>query len=175
MLVNCSHKPRQSSSACRSDFCFRGARLAHPVVSGNDLLTLLNGRAPQTRQQLTLAFGEGQRAPDVPKMGIAAAGVHVLGQTCCVQAMCLFKSPAFSATLREITKVLEVSVPQEGVQVTNWGSELCIQPEFQQVSVTQLSRGDLFLQSCSDSSAFSGPAVVLDFPRVTSALKKGCH
>ena len=55
----------------------------------------------------------------------------------------------------------------------NWGSEMCIHPEFQKVSVTGLRRGDLFLQSYFDSSAFSGSVVVLDFLYVTSALKRG--
>lgn len=55
----------------------------------------------------------------------------------------------------------------------NRGSEMCTHPKFQKVSVTGLRRGDLFLQSYFDSSAFSGPVVVLDFLHVCSALKRG--
>lgn len=38
----------------------------------------------------------------------------------------------------------------------SWGSEKCIHPEFQKVSIMGLRRGDLFLQSWFDANAFLG-------------------
>lgn len=55
----------------------------------------------------------------------------------------------------------------------NWGSEKCIHPEFQKVSVTGLRRGDRFLQSYFDSNAFSGLVVVLDYPACQQCFKEG--
>lgn len=46
----------------------------------------------------------------------------------------------------------------------NWGSEKCVHPQFRKVSAMGLRRGDLFLQSCFDTDAFSGPVVVLADP-----------
>lgn len=129
--------------------------------TGDELLTPRWQEEPRPDAATTSCWG-GRASTQHARAGDCNSGVcpgpDVLCLRCASSQSCLFSHAQGNI------QGLQGKWIAGGTRITNGGSEMYIHAEPRKVSTTGLRWGELFLQSYSDTSAFCGLFVALNYP-----------